>query len=129
MFVCLDTTNTVVWLAISYAYKGLLQLVAMFMAFHTRRVKIAALNDSKEIAAIIYINSITLVILVVVEIALHTYRDVHAALFGLALLVGATLFLVIAFIPNVYNSLQLNTIIDCIAQLMYCSTFVDGAPC
>ena len=103
----MDTTNTLAWLAISYAYKGLLQLVAMFMAFHTRRVKIAALNDSKKIAAIIYINSITLVLLVVVEFVLHTYRDVHAVMFGLALLVWATLFLAIAFIPNVYNSLQL----------------------
>ena len=130
MFVCLDTTNTVVWLAISYAYKGLLQLVAMFMAFHTRRVKIAALNDSKKIAAIIYINSITLVLLVVVEFALYTYRDVHAALFGLALLVGATLFLTIAFIPNVYyNSLQLYINNRHIARLMCCSTFIDGTPC
>ena len=73
----------------------------MFMAFHTRRVKIKALNDSKEIAVIIYINSITLALLVVVEFALNTYHDVYAALFGLALLVGATLFLSCIFIPKV----------------------------
>ena len=67
---CLDITNAVVWLTISYVYKGLLQLVAIFMAFHTHRVKIASLNDSKEIATIIYINSITLVLqLIVVEFA------------------------------------------------------------
>ena len=106
MFVCLSTANAKVWLAISYAYKGLLQLVAMFMAFHTRRVKIKALNDSKEIAVIIYINSITLALLAVVEFALNSYHDGYAALFGLALLVGATLFLTLVFIPKVI-SLQL----------------------
>ena len=100
VFVCLNN-NAIIWLAISYAYKGLLQLVAMFMAFHTRRVKIKALNDSKEIAVIIYINSITLALLVVVEFALYKYHDTYAALFGLALLVGATIFLTLIFIPRV----------------------------
>ena len=100
VFTCINP-GAVVWLAISYAYKGLLQLVAMFMAFHTRRVKVKALNDSKEIAVIVYINSITLALLVVVEFALNSYHDVYVALFGLALLVGATLFLTLVFIPRV----------------------------
>ena len=100
MYTCISTT-TVIWLAVSYAYKGLLQLVAMFMAFHTRRVKIKALNDSKEIAVIVYINSIILVLLAVVEFTLNTYHDVYAAVFDLGLMVGATLFLTIVFIPKV----------------------------
>ena len=103
MFICLNN-NAIVWLAISYGYKGLLQLVAMFMAFHTRRVKIKTLNDSKEIAVIIYINSIILALLAVVEFALSKHYDVHAALFGLALLVGPTVFLLLVFVPKV-NSL------------------------
>ncbi len=100
VYVCAND-NAVVWLAFSYAYKGLLQLIAMFMAFHTRRVKIKALNDTKEIAVIIYINSIILALLAVVEFALNDYHEVHAALFGLALLVGATVFLTLVFIPKV----------------------------
>ena len=73
----------------------------MFMAFHTRKVKIKALNDSKEIAVIIYINSITLSLLALVEFALNPYHEVYAVLFGLALLVGATLFLTLLFTPKV----------------------------
>ena len=76
------------------------------MAFHTRRVKIKALNDSKEIAVIIYINSITLSLLAFVEFALTDYHEVYAALFGLALLVGATLFLTLLFIPKVASFLS-----------------------
>ena len=100
VYLCLNS-KALVWLVISYAYKGLLQLVAMFMAFHARRVTVKVLNDSKEIAAIVYINSIILSLLVVVEFALSGYYTVHAALFGLALLVGPTVFLSFVFIPKV----------------------------
>ena len=71
------------------------------MAFHIRRVKIKALNDSKEIAVIIYINSITLALLAVVEFALNAYHEVYAALLGLGIMVAATLFLALVFIPKV----------------------------
>ena len=100
MYICVNE-DSIVWLAISFAYKGLLQLVAMFMAFHTRRVKIKFLNDSKEIAVIVYINSIILALLAVVEFALSRYHEVHATLVGLALLVEATVFLSLVFIPKV----------------------------
>ena len=100
VFVCLSD-DAVVWLALSYVYKALLQLVAMFMAFYTRRVKIKALNDSKEIAVVIYFNSITLTLLAVVEFALKQYHEVYAALFSLALLVEASVFLTLIFIPKV----------------------------
>lgn len=100
VYLCLNNT-AIVWLAISYSYKGLLQLVAMFMAFHARRVKIKVLNDSKEIAAIVYVNSIILTLMVVAEFSLSRYHTVHAALFGFALLVGPTVLLSFVFIPKV----------------------------
>ena len=37
-----------IWLAVSFSYKALLQLVAIFMAFHIRCVKVKALNDLKK---------------------------------------------------------------------------------
>ena len=91
------------WFGISFAYKGSLQVIAVFMAFHIRRVKIKALNDSKEIAAIIYFNSIILVVIAVTEFALQHYHIVYAALFGLALFIEASLFLGVLFIPKVCN--------------------------
>ena len=72
------------------------------MAFHIRRVKIKALNDSKEIAVIIYINSITLALLAVVEFVLNAYHDVYAALLGLGIMVAATHFLALVFVPIRY---------------------------
>ena len=101
VFVCLSD-GAVVWVALSYVYKALLQLLAMFMAFSTRLVKIKALNDSKEIAVVIYFNSITLTLLAVVEFSLKQHHEVYAALFSLALLVEASVFLTLIFIPKVY---------------------------
>ena len=100
IYIC-TRRQSVIWLGVSFAYKGSLQVIAMFMAFHTRRVKVKALNDSKEIAAIIYFNSIILSILAVTEFALQHYHDVYAALFGLALLIEASLFLGLIFVPKV----------------------------
>ena len=93
--------DSIIWLGISFAYKGLLQIIAIFIAFHIRKVKIKALNDSKEIAAIIYINSIILVIMIVLVFVLDKYHNTHAALFGLALVLQTSCFLGLIFIPKV----------------------------
>ena len=71
------------------------------MAFHTRHVKVKALNNSVEIAAIIYVNSIILAVLVVTEFALVTYHYAYAAVFGLGLLTEGSLFLGLTYIPKV----------------------------
>ena len=93
----------IIWESLSFGYKGILQLCAIFMAFHTHNVNVKALNESKEIAAIIYINSIVLVMLGVTEFVLERSHNVYAALFGLGLLIEATLFLGLTFIPKVEN--------------------------
>ena len=73
----------------------------MFMAFHTRNVKIQSLNEAKEIAGLVYINSIILVVVVVAGFAFNDYHDTHASLYGLAMIVDATLFLTLTFVPKV----------------------------
>ena len=78
-----------------------MQLVGIFMAFHTRKIKIKVLNDSKEITAIIYINSITLIVLAITEFGLQSYINVYHAVFGLVLLIEATMLSGIVFIPKV----------------------------
>lgn len=98
-FVCAN--NAIIWLAVSYTYKGLLQLVAMFMAFHTRKIKIRALNDSKEIAAIVYINSIIMLLLALTEFTLRRHHYVYSGVNGIVLLIGGSLFLGLIFIPKV----------------------------
>ena len=70
------------------------------MDLHVRRVKIKALNESKEIAVIIYTTSIILVLLAVINVP-NTFHEVYATLLCLGIMVIATLFLTLVFIPKV----------------------------
>ena len=73
----------------------------MFMAFHTRKVKIQSLNEAIEIAGLVYINTIILVVVVVAGFAFNNHHHTHASLYGLAMIVDATLFLTLTFVPKV----------------------------
>ena len=95
--------RAVIWIAISFGYKALLQLGAIFMAFTTRKVNIKGLNDTKEIYAIIYINTLIITVLIVTEFALKSHREAYITLYGLAIFTEATLFLALTFIPKVQN--------------------------
>lgn len=92
---------SVIWIGILFAYIGVLQLAAVFMAFTTRKVNIKALNDSKETAIMIYLNNIIITALIVSEFALNSHLNTCIALFGSAIFVAATLFLAVVFIPRV----------------------------
>lgn len=104
VFTC-SNKNAIVWIATSFAYKVLLQLGGIFMAFTTRKVTIKALNDTKENCALIYINSISLTVLIVAQLVLLEHREAYTSLFGLAVFVEATLFLVVVFVPKVSSAL------------------------
>ena len=90
------------WLGVSYGYKLLLQFVAVYLAFQTRKVKIRALNDSKEIAFIIYVTSLILIALVGVSFAVgSTHPTLYTALVGVGRLTYPTVILGFIFIPKV----------------------------
>ena len=88
-------------LFMSYIYKFLLQVAAIYFAFMSRKVKVKALNDSKEIAAIIYITSLLLVISAIGFWIGLIYLNTSTAVFGLAELLTATVILGLLFIPKV----------------------------
>ena len=76
-------------------------VVGMLLAFHTRRVKIKGLNDSKFVATIIYISSIVLVALALVTFALRAYINIGTGVFVAGILTLMTIFLTLNFIPKV----------------------------
>ena len=85
-----------------FAYLALLQVVGIILAFQTRRVKIPVLNDSKFVAALIYISSIVLVILALGTILLKGYINVEATIFYGGILVLAIISVALIFIPKVH---------------------------
>ena len=71
------------------------------MAFQTRKVKINVLNDSKVVTMLIYISSIVLVVIVLVTFILRNYINVSAAVHSGGVIVLATVFLILIFVPKV----------------------------
>ena len=87
---------------IIFIYLGLLQFVGILLAFQTRKVKITVLNESKSVTALIYISSIVLVVIVLITFILRSYINLSAAVFSGGIIILATFFLGLSFIPKVY---------------------------
>lgn len=96
-------TSSFLWLLFLYIYLGLLQIIALILAIQTRKVRIKILNDSKEVAAIIYITSIVLVELAIVSFALSSFNNIYEALYDFGLLLVAIVILLLIFVPKVSN--------------------------
>ena len=102
MWQCYESGSTPFYFdLLIFVYLGLLQLVGIILAFQTRKVKIPILNDSKSVTAFIYISSIVLVVIILVTFILHGYINVTAVLFYGGIMLLATIFLVLIFIPKV----------------------------
>ena len=79
----------------------LLQVIALVLAFSTRKVKVKGLNDAKYIAAAIYITSIVLAVIIVATYALNDFVNAFPALFCIGFFVGTTSILALVFVPKV----------------------------
>ena len=86
---------------IIFIYLGLLQFVGIILAFQTRKVKINVLNDSKAVTTMIYLSSIVLVKIVLITFILRSYINLSAAVFSGGIIILATFFLVLSFVPKV----------------------------
>jgi gamma-aminobutyric acid type B receptor len=95
--------SQLIWLFMSYIYKVLLQIAAIYFAFMSRKVKVKVLNDSKQIAAIIYITSLLLVISVFGFWIGLLYLNTSTAIFSAAQLLTATVILGLLFIPKMIS--------------------------
>lgn len=93
----------IVWIGISYGCIILTQLVAVVLAFMTRKVTIKALNDSKYLTIIIYTSATIIVVMIPSAILLDKYLTVDGAVFGGLIMVFTTVVLGFTFIPKVRN--------------------------
>ena len=100
LYVCESDGQDVLY-AVLYGYKGLLQAIALLLAFRTRKVKVKGLDDSKYIAASIYVTSIVLAVIIVSTYTLMDYVNVYPAVVGMGLLLGTTMILALVFVPRV----------------------------
>lgn len=127
-YVC-ESKERDIWLGFLYGYKGVLQVIALFLAFGTRKVKVKGLNDSKFIAATIYITSIVLVIEIIASITLNEYVNTFSVLFATSIFIMATVILALVFIPQVsyirvlsyfmhFNNIRKTVLTNCFLKLL-----------
>ena len=81
-------------------YYGVLQVSALVLAIITRNVKIKALNDSKEMAIIVYTTSTVLLVLAVVTFAFDSRFILDEVLLGFGLILATALLLVFVLFPR-----------------------------
>ena len=101
VFVCTSETVSFVYQAIIFVWLFMMQVVGIVLAFETRKVKIKVLNDAKYVTVIIYVCSIVLVIYGLSSLALSAYLHTNAVLKNTAVLLAASIFLGLNFIPKV----------------------------
>ena len=99
-YICSSTARDI-FLGVLYGYKMVLQIVALVFAFATRKVKVKGLNDSKYIAAAIYVTSIVLAVIIVATYSLREFVDLYPTLFCTGFFIGTTVILGLVFVPKV----------------------------
>ena len=101
--ICSSTARDI-FLGILYGYKMVLQVIALVFAFATRKVKVKGLDDSKYIAAAVYVTSIVLAVILISTYSLKDYVNTFPALFCTGFLTGTTVILALVFVPKVILS-------------------------
>lgn len=95
---------SLIWIFFSYGCVVLTQVVAVILAFRTRKVTIKALNDSKYLTIIIYTSSVIIAAMLISAVLLEKYLNSDAAVFGGLVMLFTTVALGLTFIPKVSDT-------------------------
>nr|CAA76688.1 metabotropic glutamate GABA-like receptor [Geodia cydonium] len=105
LYIC-KSKGQVALFTVLFGYKGLLQVTALILAFNTRKVKVKGLDDSKYIAAAIYVTSIVLAVAAISTYTLRDYVNIYPAVVGIGFLLGTTMILGLVFVPRMVGLYQ-----------------------
>ena len=107
-YVCDSRVQHIV-VGIYYGFKAILQIIALILAFLTRKVKVRGLDDAKYIAAVIYIISLILVVIAICEFTVPGI-NAFAVVFSTGILLAPTCVLGLLFVPTVSTPLHPNAL-------------------
>lgn len=97
------TNASFVWIIIIAIFIGILETIAVVLAVKTRQVKVEAVNDSKEVVAIVYIVTACSVVIIVVAYFLQDYSSLCEGFYLTAVLLGTSSAITLAFVPKVID--------------------------
>ena len=88
--------------AILFFSMMILQLVALYLAFQTRKVKVKGLNDAKYTAMVVYFTTIIMFPTIILTFTLPNITTYSITiLYGIGLWISSTTLLFIMFVPKV----------------------------
>ena len=97
IYICNSTPRSI-YLGVLFGYKMVLQVITLVLAFSIRKVKVKGLDDTKYIAAAIYVTSIVLSVIIVTIYSLVDIITAYCVLFCTGLLLGTSMILMLVFI-------------------------------
>ncbi|XP_022089370.1 gamma-aminobutyric acid type B receptor subunit 2-like [Acanthaster planci] len=97
-----SSTNEHYFIIALYVVKGVLLTFGIFLAWETRNIAVSHFNDSKYIAASVYVVALTIVLTVPTITVLWDDVNMTFLVLGVAIIVVNTTVLCLNFIPKVY---------------------------
>ena len=88
-----------------YFYILILEAIAVVLATKTRGVKVEAVNDSKEVVAIVYIVTACSISIIIIVTVLSEFTNISEGLYLTATLIGTTSTVTLMFLPKVNPAL------------------------
>ncbi|XP_049606435.1 LOW QUALITY PROTEIN: gamma-aminobutyric acid type B receptor subunit 1 [Syngnathus scovelli] len=88
------------WLGVVYAYKGLLLLLGIFLAYETKSVSTEKINDHRAVGMAIYNVAVLCLITAPVTMILSSQQDASFAFASLAIVFSVYITLVVLFVPK-----------------------------
>ncbi|XP_068912302.1 gamma-aminobutyric acid type B receptor subunit 1 isoform X3 [Tenebrio molitor] len=101
-----ESRNNNVWLAVIYAYKGLVLIFGLFLAYETRSVKVKQINDSRYVGMSIYNVVILCLITAPVTMVIASQQDASYAFVALAIVFCCFLSMALIFVPKVIEVIR-----------------------
>ncbi|XP_045468620.1 gamma-aminobutyric acid type B receptor subunit 1 isoform X1 [Harmonia axyridis] len=101
-----ESRNNSVWLAVIGAYKGLVLIFGLFLAYETRSVKVKQINDSRYVGMSIYNVVILCLITAPVTMVIDSQQDASYAFVALAIVFCCFLSMALIFVPKVIEVIR-----------------------
>ena len=86
---------------ITYAFKGLLLIFGLFLAYETRSLKVRHINDSRLVAMSIYNVAVLCLITTPVTLVISSQQDALFAFVSLAIIFSSMITMGLVFVPKI----------------------------
>ncbi|KAK0159942.1 hypothetical protein PV328_007400 [Microctonus aethiopoides] len=101
-----ESENNSIWLGLIYAYKGVVLVFGLFLAYETRSIKVKQINDSRYVGMSIYNVVVLCLITAPVTMVIASQQDASFTFVALAIIFCCFLSMALIFVPKVIEVIR-----------------------